>query len=58
MSDRTAKQEQQRISPNHVPTIFHFSVFIVISLSYHDETIINLAVDLIQVQVGQNPAKF
>ena len=26
MSGRTAKQEQGRISPNHVPTIFHFSV--------------------------------
>ena len=26
MSGRTAKQEQERISPNHVPTIFHFSV--------------------------------
>ena len=26
MSGRTAKQEQEQISPNHVPTIFHFSV--------------------------------
>ena len=26
VSGRTAKQEQERISPNHVPTIFHFSV--------------------------------
>ena len=26
VSVRTAKQEQERISPNHVPTIFHFSV--------------------------------
>ena len=25
-SGRTGKQEQERISPNHVPTIFHFSV--------------------------------
>ena len=25
-SGRTAKQEQERISPNHVPTIYHFSV--------------------------------
>ena len=28
MSGRTAKQEQERISPNHVPTIFHFSVIL------------------------------
>ena len=26
MSGRTAKEEQEQISPNHVPTIFHFSV--------------------------------
>ena len=26
-SGRTAKEEQERISPNHVQTIFHFSVF-------------------------------
>ena len=26
-SGRTAKEEQERISPNHVPTIFHFSVY-------------------------------
>ena len=26
MSGRTAKQEQERISPNHIPTIFHFYV--------------------------------
>ena len=25
-SGRTAKQEQERISPNHIQTIFHFSV--------------------------------
>ena len=26
MSGRTAKEEQERISPNHVQTIFHISV--------------------------------
>ena len=30
---RTGKQEQERISPNHIPTIFHFSVFLIPSLS-------------------------
>ena len=30
MSGRTGKQEQERISPNHVPTIFHFSVLTVL----------------------------
>ena len=28
-SGKTAKQEQERISPNHVPTIFHLSVWCV-----------------------------
>ena len=27
-SGRTGKQEQERISPNHVPNIFHFSVYV------------------------------
>ena len=29
VSGRTAKQEQERISPNHIPTIFHFSVLLI-----------------------------
>ena len=33
VSGRTAKQEQERISPNHVPTIFHFSYIVVFSLA-------------------------
>ena len=31
-SGRTGKQEQEQISPNHVPTIFHFSVCVCLSL--------------------------
>ena len=32
MSGRTTKQEQERISPNHVPTIFHFSVEVIYAM--------------------------
>ena len=46
-SGRTTKQVQERISPNHVPTIFHFSVVFNLNVVYLCEIPIAIALTIV-----------